>query len=59
VPLVDSSRPAMQWNGHFRTKLSRRRKTKENEPRPVCGIVREPWFERVNTASMGHMNNVA
>jgi hypothetical protein len=49
----------MQWNGHFRTKLSRRRKTKENEPRPVCGIVREPWFERVNTASMGHMNNVA
>jgi len=28
----------MPWNGHLTMKLSRRRRAKENEPRPVCGI---------------------
>jgi hypothetical protein len=35
----------MQCNGPLRTKLPRRRKAKENERRPVRGIVTEMWFE--------------
>jgi hypothetical protein len=31
----------MQWNGHLRTKLPRRKKTKENKPRPVRRISKE------------------
>ena len=37
----------MQWNGHLRTKLPRRRKAKHHEPRPVRGIVREIGFRGV------------
>jgi len=49
----------MQWNGHLRTKLPRRRKAKDNEPRPVRGIVREIRFRGGNTPALkGNMNNV-
>ena len=48
----------MQWNGHLRTKLPWRRKAKENEPRPIRGIVREMWFE-TDKHGVDGMNNVA
>jgi len=34
----------MQCNGHLRMKPLRRRKAKENEPRPVRGILRAKRF---------------
>jgi hypothetical protein len=48
----------MQYNGHLRTKLPRRRKVKDNRPRPV----REEKYDstRVRRAApIGRMNNVA
>jgi hypothetical protein len=39
----------MQCNGHLRTKLRRRRKAKDNEPRPVRDIVGEIWFDAGQT----------
>jgi hypothetical protein len=41
----------MQYNGHLRTKLPRRRKAKDQEPRPVRGIVTEMNSTWVNTAA--------
>jgi hypothetical protein len=56
----NSRRPAMQCNGHLRTKLPQPRKAKDNEPRARPRRRNRNDSRRINTgAPMRHMNNVA